>query len=92
VALSVRDEGEGMLPHVLERATEPFFTTKSQGKGTGLGLAMVHGFVQQSLGRLEIESERGKGSCIRMLFPAAAGKALEAGEQFYCSMQVPDSE
>ncbi|WP_046861588.1 histidine kinase famiy protein [Microvirga massiliensis] len=78
VALSIRDEGEGMLPHVLERATEPFFTTKSQGKGTGLGLAMVHGFVQQSLGRLEIESERGKGACIRMLFPAAAGKAMAA--------------
>ncbi|WP_262297685.1 histidine kinase famiy protein [Microvirga sesbaniae] len=71
VALTISDEGEGMPPHVLERATEPFFTTKSQGKGTGLGLAMVHGFVQQSLGRLEIDSERGKGTTIRMLFPAA---------------------
>jgi CheY-like chemotaxis protein len=71
VALAVSDEGEGMPPHVLERATEPFFTTKSQGKGTGLGLAMVHGFVQQSLGRLEIESERGTGTTIRMLFPTA---------------------
>jgi CheY-like chemotaxis protein len=64
-----------MPPHVLERAIEPFFTTKSQGKGTGLGLAMVHGFVQQSLGRLEIESDRGKGTTIRMLFPAAETQA-----------------
>jgi CheY-like chemotaxis protein len=60
---------------VLERATEPFFTTKTQGKGTGLGLAMVHGFVQQSLGRLEIESQHGKGTTIRMLFPAADAQA-----------------
>jgi nitrogen-specific signal transduction histidine kinase/CheY-like chemotaxis protein len=75
VSLTIADEGEGMPPHVLERATEPFFTTKRQGKGTGLGLAMVHGFVQQSLGRLEIDSERGKGTIIRMLFPAADARA-----------------
>ncbi|KFG69459.1 histidine kinase famiy protein [Microvirga sp. BSC39] len=75
VALTISDEGEGMPPHVLERAIEPFFTTKSQGKGTGLGLAMVHGFVQQSLGRLEIESQHGKGTTIRMLFPAADTQA-----------------
>ncbi|MXQ14844.1 histidine kinase famiy protein [Microvirga makkahensis] len=76
VALTIKDEGEGMPPHVLERATEPFFTTKSQGKGTGLGLAMVHGFVQQSLGRLEIESECGKGTTLRMLFPAVETQAI----------------
>ena len=69
--LSVADEGEGMPAHVLERATEPFFTTKPQGKGTGLGLAMVQGFVQQSLGRLEIDSEPGRGTTIRMVFPAS---------------------
>ncbi len=67
--LSVSDEGEGMPAHVLERATEPFFTTKPQGKGTGLGLAMVQGFVQQSLGRLEVESELRRGTTIRMIFP-----------------------
>ena len=70
VALSVTDEGEGMAPHVLERATEPFFTTKPTGKGTGLGLPMAQGFVQQSLGRLEIDSEIGGGTTVRMLFPA----------------------
>ena len=76
--LSVADEGEGMPPHVLERATEPFFTTKPQGKGTGLGLAMVHGFVQQSLGRLEVDSEVGRGTTIRMIFPVAGDGAAPA--------------
>ena len=76
--LSVSDEGEGMPPHVLERATEPFFTTKPQGKGTGLGLAMVHGFVQQSLGRLEVDSEMGRGTTIRMIFPAAREGSVPA--------------
>ncbi|MGO4387614.1 histidine kinase famiy protein [Microvirga sp. 2YAF29] len=76
VALSISDTGAGMVPHVAERAIEPFFTTKGQGKGTGLGLAMVHGFVQQSLGRLEIKSERGAGTTLRMLFPATE----ESGE------------
>ncbi|MGY2046725.1 histidine kinase famiy protein [Methylobacterium sp. JK268] len=76
VSLTVTDEGEGMPPHVLERATEPFFTTRATGKGTGLGLAMVHGFVQQSLGRLEIDSAPGRGTTIRMIFPVAAERAL----------------
>ncbi len=70
VALSVTDDGEGMAPHVLERATEPFFTTKRAGLGTGLGLAMAHGFTQQSLGKLEIESEVGRGTTVRFLLPA----------------------
>jgi|SRR5450830_109667 len=69
VVLCVIDKGEGMPPEVLRRATEPFFTTK--GPGTGLGLAMVHGFVQQSHGRLEIDSETGKGTTVRMIFPIA---------------------
>jgi PAS domain S-box-containing protein len=76
VCLSVIDEGIGMPPHVVERATEPFFTTKGLGKGTGLGLAMAHGFVQQSLGRLEIDSEPSRGTTVRMLFPAAAGQKV----------------
>jgi len=69
VALEVRDDGQGMSPDVIERAIEPFFTTKGVGKGTGLGLAMASGFVRQSGGRLEIESEPGQGTTIRMLFP-----------------------
>lgn len=84
VALTVRDAGVGMSPEVLRQATEPFFTTKEPGKGTGLGLAMVQGFVQQSRGRLEIESEPGEGATVRMLFPVAvdpAGPAAPAGDE-----------
>jgi PAS domain S-box-containing protein len=69
IMVCVTDEGVGMPPHIIARATEPFFTTKAAGQGTGLGLAMAHGFVQQSGGRLEIESEPGRGTTIRMLFP-----------------------
>jgi len=69
VVICVVDEGEGMSPDVMQRATEPFFTTK--GPGTGLGLAMVHGFVQQSRGRLELDSTPGKGTTVRMVFPIA---------------------
>ncbi len=69
VVLSVTDEGTGMLPHILARATEPFFTTKGAGQGTGLGLAMAHGFVQQSGGKLEIDSQPGRGTTVRMIFP-----------------------
>jgi len=77
VAICVNDEGEGMPPEVLKRATEPFFTTK--GLGTGLGLAMVHGFVQQSQGRLDIESEPGRGTRVRMIFPVAQQSHHEGG-------------
>jgi PAS domain S-box-containing protein len=69
VSLCVIDQGTGMSPDVLRRATEPFFTTK--GPGTGLGLAMVHGFVQQSHGRLELDSHPGKGTTVTMIFPIA---------------------
>ncbi|OAN63517.1 histidine kinase famiy protein [Sphingomonas sp. TDK1] len=71
VVLTIRDEGTGMTEDVRRRAIEPFFTTKGAERGTGLGLAMVHGFVQQSLGRLEIDSAPGEGTEIRMLFPVA---------------------
>jgi len=75
VCICVNDEGEGMTPEIKRRATEPFFTTK--GPGTGLGLAMVHGFVQQSHGKLDIESEPGRGTQVRMVFRVAEQAASD---------------
>jgi PAS domain S-box-containing protein len=71
VCLSVTDSGAGMDAQTLERAREPFFTTKGVGKGTGLGLSMVHGFAQQSGGRLMLSSEVGQGTTAEMWLPVA---------------------
>ncbi|PJG49228.1 hybrid sensor histidine kinase/response regulator [Sphingobium sp. LB126] len=71
VRLSVIDEGEGMDAETLERAREPFFTTKGIGKGTGLGLSMVHGFAEQCGGALTIASEPGHGTAVSLLLPVA---------------------
>jgi PAS domain S-box-containing protein len=91
ISVEVRDTGEGMPTHVVERATEPFFTTKGTGKGTGLGLAMASGFVQQSRGRLEIDSEIGRGTTVRMLFPvAAAGREQIEATQRVAQLATPD--
>ena len=87
VTLAVTDEGEGMPPHVRERAMEPFFTTKGEGKGTGLGLAMVHGFAQQSHGRMEIDSELGRGTTVRLILPVAA-KGKGAADAFISAPDV----
>jgi PAS domain S-box-containing protein len=75
VRVSVSDTGEGMPPEVLARATEPFYSTKPLGKGTGLGLAQVYGIVQQSGGTLRIESEAGQGTEVQLFLPVAAAPA-----------------
>jgi CheY-like chemotaxis protein len=71
VALTVSDTGHGMSPEVLKHAMEPFFTTKGPGKGTGLGLATVHGTVRQSGGFITIDSTVGKGTSVYLNFPKA---------------------
>jgi PAS domain S-box-containing protein len=71
VRLSVTDEGMGMDEQTLARATEPFFTTKGVGKGTGLGLPMVHGLAEQSGGRLVVKSQPGEGTRIELWLPRA---------------------
>ncbi len=69
VAVSVTDHGEGMTAAELRRATEPFYTTKAVGHGTGLGLSMVDGFAKQSGGFLEIDSAKGEGSVVTLYIP-----------------------
>lgn len=69
VLLSISDTGTGMSSTIQQRATEPFFTTKPQEQGTGLGLSMVYGFVKQSEGHLEILSEEGLGTSINIYLP-----------------------
>lgn len=75
--LAVSDNGVGMSGETLERSTEPFFTTKPEGVGSGLGLSMIYGFAQQSGGHLTIYSEQGKGTTVRLYLPRHGGE--EAG-------------
>jgi PAS domain S-box-containing protein len=71
VCVCVSDNGEGMDDDVIARAAEPFFTTKGVGKGTGLGLSMVQGLVEESGGKMTIDSTKGEGTTVELCFPAA---------------------
>ncbi|MEA3044811.1 MAG: hypothetical protein QOH47_2649 [Sphingomonadales bacterium] len=79
ICVEVADTGQGMTGEVLARATEPFFSTKPFGKGTGLGLAQVYGIARQSRGTLRIESKEGEGTIVRLLLPRVAGDVAAEG-------------
>jgi PAS domain S-box-containing protein len=77
VMLALTDTGSGIAADVLEKVFEPFFTTKATGKGSGLGLSMVYGFVRQSGGLAKIYSEVGEGTTVRLYFPRDVGQRRE---------------
>jgi len=79
VALAFDDTGVGMTRDMLARAVEPFYSTKGIGKGTGLGLSMIHGLAAQSGGKLDLESEPGRGTCATLWLPVADAETTADG-------------
>ena len=86
IRIVVADDGPGMASDTLQRITEPFFTTKARGKGTGLGLAMVQRFVERSGGALRIESRPGHGTSFSIYLPRAVD--LETSNSVACSDEI----
>jgi len=90
VLLTVSDNGEGMNAETLKHVFEPFFSTKEIGKGSGLGLSMVYGFVTQSQGHIDIESEEGHGTAIRIYLPRAEAGIESKATISYSRASVPE--
>jgi len=80
VTLAVSDTGSGIAPDIVEKVFDPFFTTKEEGQGTGLGLSLVHGFVKQSGGHVEICSNGGEGTTVRLYLPRSVGSEDQPAE------------
>jgi CheY-like chemotaxis protein len=78
VTLAVSDTGSGMPPDIVARVFDPFFTTKPLGQGTGLGLSMIYGFIQQSGGQVNIDSRVGQGTTVSLYLPRIAQEHEEA--------------
>jgi signal transduction histidine kinase/CheY-like chemotaxis protein len=95
VLISVSDTGIGMAPEVVERAFDPFYTTKRAGKGTGLGLSQVFGFVKQSGGHVKIYSEIGRGTTVKVYLPRHLGAAnttlADEAEKAALPLGTPDT-
>jgi signal transduction histidine kinase len=79
IALEVSDDGAGIAPENLAHVTDPFFTTKKRGQGTGLGLTIAADIVKNHGGTLEIESAPGRGTTVRVMLPPAAAAAAPGG-------------
>ena len=95
VLISVSDTGTGMAPEVVERAFDPFYTTKGAGKGTGLGLSQVFGYVKQSGGHVKIYSEIGRGTTVKVYLPRHLGAAsttlADEAEKAALPLGTPDT-
>ncbi|MBL8250625.1 MAG: PAS-domain containing protein [Candidatus Competibacter sp.] len=92
VRFTVSDTGSGMAPEVLEQAFEPFFTTKGVGSGTGLGLSMVYGFVQQSGGHVRIRSQLGNGTSVEFYLPRYVSQKGEGPVHTMVGSAVDESQ